>query len=142
MTNKKTYILVIAFLLSLVGCSQKEFNLPPGDAEAGRATFVLLQCNDCHSVEGVEYVGGGDIDVRLGGKTTKVKSYADLVTSVINPSHKLSRGQDPSTVSSEGESTMRDYNEVMTVQELVNLVTFLQSKYEIWVPEHYTYPAH
>jgi hypothetical protein len=38
-----------------------------------------------------------------------------------------------------GESTMRNYNDVMSVQELIDLVEFLQSKYEIWVPDYDTY---
>tara|TARA_R110002110_G_scaffold77194_11_gene202882 strand:+ start:301 stop:690 length:390 start_codon:yes stop_codon:yes gene_type:complete len=125
----------------LSGCNRSEFNLPPGDDEAGRATFVLLQCNECHAVEGVQYVGSDahDIKVNLGGKTTRVKSYADLVTSIINPSHKLSRGTNNNTVTPEGDSMMRSYNEYMTVEELTDLVTFLESRYEIWVPTHYDY---
>jgi sulfur-oxidizing protein SoxX len=68
-----------------------------------------------------------------------VKTYADLVTSIINPSHKLSRGFDNNTVTTEGESQMRSYNEYMTVEELTDIVTFLESKYEIWVPTYYNY---
>ncbi len=130
-------IFMVVFLSS---CGKQEFNLPVGDIEAGRATFVLLQCTDCHSVDGLEYTGAGEINVHLGGKTTKVKSYADLVTSVIHPSHKLSRGDDKRTFTEEGVSKMRHYNEFMTVDELVNVVTFLETKYEIWIPVDYRYP--
>ena len=136
-------IVVIYMVLMLGACGRSQFNLPPGDAEAGRVTFILLQCNECHSVQGIQYAGSEShqINVQLGGKTTQVKTYADLVTSIIHPSHTLSRGHNPETITADGQSRMRTYNELMTVEELTNLVTFLESKYEVWVPTHYQYRA-
>lgn len=135
-----------ALVIALVGCDNQSrgFNLPPGNAEQGKATFILLQCNNCHSIEAsVPWSGEGltpEIDVPLGGTTTAVKTYGDLVTSIIHPSHRLARGDDdPATVTAAGESRMRNYNDVMTVQELIDLVQYLQSEYEVWVPEYYTY---
>ena len=134
-------IVVLLVLVLISGCENREFNLPEGDIESGRATFVLLQCNECHTVADVVYVGSDqhDINVTLGGKTTRVKTYADLLTSIINPSHRLSRGNTSKTATAEGKSRMRSYNEFMTVEELTNLVTFLESRYEIWVPNNYVY---
>lgn len=135
-------VFLLALLLSSCDGQSQGFNLPEGDAEQGKANFILLKCNSCHSVEGVQWdgiEGENAIHVRLGGMTAHVKSYGDLVTSIINPSHKLSRGSDPTTVTESGESRMRNYNEVMSVQELIDLVEFLQSKYEIWIPDYYTY---
>jgi sulfur-oxidizing protein SoxX len=135
-------IFVIVFLsFALSGCDNREFNLPRGDVEAGRATFVLLQCNECHYVEGVQYVGSErhKTMVDLGGKTSKVKTYADLVTSVINPSHRLPSKVDNTIVTADGKSRMRNYNEIMSVQELIDVVTFIESRYEIIVPAHYDY---
>jgi sulfur-oxidizing protein SoxX len=140
-------LLAITFLLHGCNPESRGFNLPKGNVEQGRANFVLMQCNDCHAVEGVPFNGaegndseGGDaIRVNLGGKTTQIKTYGDLVTSIINPSHKLSRRYDPATMTEAGESKMRNYNDVMSVQELIDLVEFLQSKYEIWVPNYYSY---
>jgi sulfur-oxidizing protein SoxX len=141
MKFEKMAFFLVGLCIAISGCTNPDFNLPVGNEEAGRATFALLQCNECHSVEGVHYVGSEihDINVKLGGPTTKVKTYADLVTSIINPSHKLSRGFDNNTVTTEGESQMRSYNEYMTVEELTDIVTFLESKYEIWVPTYYNY---
>jgi sulfur-oxidizing protein SoxX len=142
--RKFGYLGLVSVALLLQGCNPESrgFNLPKGDVEQGRATFVLMQCNDCHVVKGVPF-NGEDTDsairVNLGGKTTQIKTYGDLVTSIIHPSHKLSRRYIPETMTEVGESTMRNYNEVMSVQELIDLVQFLQSKYEIWVPDYYTY---
>ncbi len=136
------YATIIFSLVLLTACNEqgRGFNLPKGDVEQGKMTFVLMQCNDCHTVKGIDFIGDPDgTNVFLGGKTTRVASYGDLVTSIINPSHKLSRGSDPTTVTLDGESKMRNYNEYMSVQELIDLVEFLQSRYEIWVPTYYTY---
>ncbi len=132
-------------ILSLSACDTHEFVLPPGDAEAGQATFVELGCNNCHSVtDKVEHAPaeGNPIHVELGGTVTRIKTYPDLVTSIINPSHKLSRGANAMTVTEEGESKMPVYNDVMTVQQLVDLTTFLEQTYQVWVPPYnvYYYP--
>ena len=81
----------------------------------------------------------GPVRVELGGQVTKVRTYGELVTSIINPSHRLAWGQPREQVSQDGESLMRVYNEVMTVQQLIDLVALLQSRYEVVIPEHEYY---
>lgn len=133
----KNWLLITC--LCLVACDRQSggFALPPGDAEAGKATFVRLQCNQCHEVGDIGWAGPGDIKVTLGGDSTRVVTYGDLVTSIINPSHRLSRGAAPSTVQ-DNESLMRRYNDIMTVQEMIDLVTYLQTTYKVWVPDFRT----
>lgn len=142
LSTMKRLIFLLA-LACLAGCEQQSrgFNLPPGDAERGKAEFLLLQCNDCHSITDVVPHSGAEtgINVYLGGQTTRVRTYGDLVTSIIHPSHHLSRGKSPETVTEEGESRMRNYNDVLSVQELIDLVEFLQGEYEIWIPDYYDY---
>jgi len=131
------FILVV---VSLASCdlgpeSPKGFSLPEGNVEDGKVVFFNYQCLSCHTLKGVEpppdLVNNPDIAVKLGGKSTKVKTYADLLTSIINPSHKLARGYRLESIENNGESKMTVYNDVMTVTELVDLVTFLQSNYEL-----------
>jgi L-cysteine S-thiosulfotransferase len=118
---------VIALVL-LGGCGG-DFALPEGDIQRGRETFVELQCHSCHSVADIDQAESElspPIHKRLGGEVTRVKRYEDLVTSIINPSHRP------------GRSAMPSYNDVMTVQQLVDLVTFLRSEYRVHVPPvHY-----
>lgn len=135
--------LVCACLHLLSGCEMGQasgFALPPGDAELGKATFVELGCHACHEVnDSVPRMAGTphpDIFVRLGGQTTRVKSYGDLVTSIIHPSHQRSRGMDPRTVTEQGSSRMPNGNERMTVTQLVNLTTFLSDQYDVWTPRY------
>ena len=70
-----------------------------------------------------------------------MKTYGELVTAIINPSHKLSRGYANQVVSEGGESNMYVYNQHMTIQELVDIVMYLQPTYDVMVPE-YRYRAY
>lgn len=124
--------------------SPRGFRLPDGDVAAGRAAFVQLQCNACHQVEGVELATETTTPAplaRLGGETVRVKTYGDLVTSIINPSHRIAPGLDPKTVAPGGRSMMENarLNDVMTVRQLVDLVAFLQSTYRVRPPDYNPY---
>lgn len=141
-------------VLSLAACSDslsnRGFSLPEGDKLAGKATFVELGCNACHTVSGHEDLRMGiafdpAMSIALGGVTPRVQTYADLVTSIINPSHRLASAYLKKDVSKNGTSMMPNYNSEMTVEELVNLTTFLEAQYELtqyptrgYVP--YSYP--
>lgn len=149
---KTRYILILALagLVAASGCdqearmSEKGFRLPDGDAEAGRATFLELECHQCHSIKGMPLpvIPGQDPPyVDLGGKTTRVKTYGELVTAIINPSHRLARGYAKAVVADDGGSKMPVYNDHMTVQQLVDLVMFLQPTYEV-VPPDYQYRSY
>lgn len=134
-------LLLFATLSFIAGCTPegRGFKLPDGDIESGKTTFTDLACNDCHSVADIGQSAGSDsgLSIRLGGPTNSVKTYGELVTSIINPSHVITRRHPPQPVTVEGESAMRSYNEVMTVEQLIDLVTFLESVYELRVPPGY-----
>ncbi len=69
-----------------------------------------------------------DKEVSLGGDVARISTYGELVTSIINPSHKLAGGYLPAVISTNGESKMTNDNDAMTVQQLIDLVAFLQSR--------------
>lgn len=125
-------------LIHTVGCgpaskSARGFRLPDGDIERGKAAFVALRCHDCHKVEGLELPPPEKtpaMAVLLGGEVANVKTYGDLVTSIIHPSHKLAARYKKEDVSRNGKSLMIDCNEVMTVRQMIDLVAFLQSRYQ------------
>ena len=75
--------------------------------------------------------------VELGGKVSRVKTYGELITAIINPSHKLARGYAEEVVADHGESHMYIYNSHMTVQELIDIVMYLQPKYDVKVPAYH-----
>ena len=102
---------LLALLLAVAGgcerdrMSERGFSLPEGDAAAGRDTFVYMQCHQCHFMAGEQYPALPGMEppyVELGGEVTRVKSYGELVTAIINPSHKLADGYPPDRVSEEG----------------------------------------
>jgi sulfur-oxidizing protein SoxX len=140
---KRTYILLVGLaIILLAGCEPqpntgKGFSLPEGDASKGKLTFIKLGCNTCHSIADIDQLPRDDQSlphVKLGGSVSTIKTYGELVTSVINPSHKILRRKpynQGTVMDKDGSSIMRIYNDVMTVTQLVNLVTFLEGNYEV-----------
>lgn len=132
-------LLSIVLTLGLQACkpgpeSLIGFSLPKGDAVEGEKVFMKYQCLACHNLEGFAYdMVNKEFEppVLLGGTSIRVTTYADLVTSVINPSHKLTRNYQLALIQHDGVSKMLVFNDVMTVTELINLVTFLQPKYKV-----------
>lgn len=144
MRIKSELLVILVGVLILAGCqrgptSAAGIRLPDGDQAAGRAAFAELQCYDCHTVTNETFPARNNPDglnVVLGGESTYVTTYGELVTSIINPSHKLASGYNPEKIATNGASKMRNYNNVMTVQQLTDLVVFLQPHYKVVVPEY------
>jgi L-cysteine S-thiosulfotransferase len=139
------YCAKLCLVVCLVGCAaeEKAFTLPAGDAERGQAAFTKFRCFDCHLVDGVDLPPGeepGQVIVQLGGEVERLRDYGDLVTAIVNPSHRLAKGYAPNFVADEGKSRMTVYNDVMTVSELVDIVSFLQAHYKLrpYEPTHYS----
>ncbi|MDC8829512.1 cytochrome C [Alteromonas gilva] len=127
-------------LLVIMGCqpaanSAKGFSLPEGDASAGKAAFMQYGCVDCHVVEGITSKPADSYallrPVRLGGPDAGIRTYGQLVTSVINPSHKLAPRYPVSMITDSEGSKMPNINDSLTVTDLINLVAFLQPKYDV-----------
>lgn len=140
------YLMMFVFLcggLLISSCNEQArgFALPEGDIEKGKMTYKRLACNECHSISNIEWKGGEDnLKVQLGGEVSKLKSYGDLVTSVINPSHKVAPRYKEKSSTEGSLSIMNNYNEVMTVDELIDLIAFLQSEYHVAPPSTKYYP--
>ncbi|HLF13057.1 MAG TPA: c-type cytochrome [Gammaproteobacteria bacterium] len=134
-------IAIIAVAAALQACAAAwgpGFHFPDGDVDRGREAFVALRCHACHTINGFDPPSPivAARRVRLGGHTARVKTYGDIVTSIVNPSHRIARGYPTEDVSANGESLMsRVYlNEILTVQQLIDLVAFLQTEYELIPP--------
>jgi len=134
-------LVVVAATVSIAGITacegvvipKQEIVLPEGDAARGQEAFIVLECTACHTIRDMELPAPeelGPVTIALGGKVSKVKSYSELVTSIINPSHRLARNFSKQPITKDGQSIMPIYNDVMTVTQMVDIVTFLESKYE------------
>jgi len=132
--NKSMLLITIVLILGLQACnpnpeSVKGFSLPQGNAVEGEKVLMKYQCLACHNLDGFAFEMVNkefEPPVQLGSTSTRVRTYAELVTSIINPSHKLTNKYRQALIQQDGVSKMLVFNDVMTVTELVNLVTFLQ----------------
>lgn len=130
-------ISISASLFALVSCDLRPqsaygFRLPDGDASIGQAVYVDKGCASCHSIVAKQELRDGvtpEMTVEIGGMQTRVSTYGELVTSVINPSHDIARKYRSDEYALDGQSRMVNYNDVLTVSELIDLVAFLQDQY-------------
>lgn len=142
MQRNISLVFLLCAVIGVSGCerdwmSETGFVLPEGDVLAGREAFLDLQCNQCHTVKGEVFPVVPLADppyVQLGGSSTRVKTYGQLVTAIIYPTHDLIDGYLADNVSEDGESNMYNYNRYMTVQQLTDLVRFLQPHYKVIRP--------
>ncbi len=143
-------VLCGAAILFLAACDSGPtgsmgFTLPDGNVEQGKANYIAFKCNTCHVNEQVPQLKTGDaatISVTLGGETTRIKTYGELVTSIINPSHRVARRNSPDMADAEGHSKMVTFNDVMTVTQLIDLVAFIQSNYKLSPYSSSKYPVY
>lgn len=145
------WVLVIAIIVSLsviiydripVETSLEGFVLPPGDSELGQAAFVELGCVSCHTVNGVVFDSplalNRQISFPLGGEVTRVKTYGELVTSIIHPSDSIDE-KVLEELQVNGKSPMPEYQRQMTLEQLSNLVHFLRDHYRVKMYEYQNY---
>jgi hypothetical protein len=133
-------LIVIACLAT--GCGQGRkgsagFHIPDGDPVAGQAVFVSLKCNACHRVEGVDIpapVAEPPVPVVLGGKVPRPRTDGELVAAIVDPSHKLASGYPREAIKAGDRSRMGEFSDTMTVRDLINVVAFVQSHYEVVTP--------
>ena len=126
----------LSFVMLIAGCaSYSSFGFPieRGDIDEGRQAFIDHQCHQCHSVAGVrlpELAGASPPILELGGEAAL--PFAELVTSIIDPNHNISeryREQLRLNAVVPLESPMpTPHMETMSVRQLVDLVTFLDSR--------------
>jgi len=131
-------LFLAAVVILMTGCpdnvkSTRRFQLPQGSADAGKAAFVALNCTECHTVVGVtdlpKPTAAPESVIALGGEVARMRTVGDLLTSIVHPSFSLSEKMKLPAGKEPVKSPMRDVNEVMTVKQMIDLITFLHPKY-------------
>lgn len=138
-------VAAVAYAVLAAGCAYDPsfgFPIEEGDIEAGRQAFIDHQCHQCHSIAGMSLpalAGASPPIFELGGETTTIKSYAELMTGIINPNHFISETyRDQQLRLNAGlplESPMPlPHIDNMTVRQLIDLVAFMDSRYVLVDP--------
>lgn len=108
-----------------------QFKLPEGAAQAGEAVFIQLGCPSCHLVAGRSYAGQDlsrePVAPTLGSaQAALTREY--LAERLISYDRFLPGGHYKATYSrSDGSSRMGNFNDVITVRQLIDLVEFIKS---------------
>ncbi len=130
--------LLLGAVAGLMACSNESPSLflPEGDAVAGRAVFSQFECYTCHEVKGDQFPAPTVITptyVTLGA-VSESRSRAYLAESIIAPSHRFATPRPPDgktagdvNIMSGNISRMTDFSDRMTVRQLLDLTTYLES---------------
>jgi mono/diheme cytochrome c family protein len=101
-----------------------KFAWPQGDPVKGREVFVKFECYSCHEVRGEKFPApSGDIGPELSmmGPLHGVEYFAEAI---INPNATIQKGK--GYEAADGASKMPSYNDLATVQEVIDLVAYLK----------------
>lgn len=107
------------------------FSLPEGDPAQGREIFVQMECYKCHEIQGETFPmvaegerGAGPELSQMAGMHP-IEFFAEAIihpNAVIDPDDKA-KGY----VGEDGKSKMPDYNDVLTVKQVLDMATYLAS---------------
>jgi Cytochrome c/Fe2+ transport protein len=105
-----------------------KFRFPDGDPQAGRTAFARLECYQCHIIQGESFPKSSSQQTASGPELTGMggRHPAEyLAESILNPNAVIVLG--PGYTDAAGLSLMPDYRGSLAVDEVVDLVAFLQS---------------
>ena len=131
---RNTWFTLAVVVVGLVACAPERKSavglwLPDGDPARGQVAFVELGCASCHTVAGLDLPRptadppvGVDLATLMPGRRTD----GELVTSILNPSHRVAPRFAAGSMTLGGHSRMGDYGAAMTARQLIDLIAFLQ----------------
>jgi hypothetical protein len=105
-----------------------KLRFPDGDPQAGRTAFAKLECYQCHVIQGESFPQSSSQQTASGPELTGMggRHPAEyLAESILNPNAVIVLG--PGYTDAAGLSVMPDYRSSLAVDELIDLVAFLQS---------------
>lgn len=134
-TSTKLWM-ILALLAAAAACSTardpaKGFRLAgDGDPHRGKEAFLEFRCHTCHAVQGSTLPQATTHTVTLGGSVAHQPSDGYLVTAIINPAYHAAH--DPIMApAKDGQPHMPQYASRMTVQQLTDVVAYLQTRYAL-----------
>lgn len=142
MLRRFAWVAVAVAALLLAACESGRhasagFRLAAGDAARGKQAFLDMECYTCHEVAGSDLPRPSvqpPVPVKLGGAVLREKTDGYLAAAILNPSHAIA-GHPKELVTIGNRSRMPDLRDRMTLQQLTDLVEFLQQSYTLRTAE-------
>jgi mono/diheme cytochrome c family protein len=106
-----------------------KFSWPAGNPAAGREVFVKLECYACHEVKGEQFRKPdpadepGKVGPELSGMAP-LHAAEYFAEAIINPNAAVEENK--GYRAPDGKSKMPSYNDLVTVQEVIDLVAYLK----------------
>lgn len=108
-----------------------KFALAGGDAAAGRELFLELECFKCHEVEGEKFPGIAAEQQGVGPELSQMAGSHTLeffFESIVNPDAVIDdEAKEKGHVGPDGRSRMPSFAEVLTVKQVSDLASYLDS---------------
>ena len=108
-----------------------KFTLPQGDPNQGRKIFVELECYKCHEIKGETFPAvakgekGVGPELSLMAGMHPVEFFAE---SIMNPNAVTDpAAKEKGYLGEDGKSKMPNYNDILTVKQVVDLAAYLAS---------------
>lgn len=137
----RNVIAAVVCVATLAACAPNTAFLvtfPVGNRERGREAFIALECHACHRIADATlpvHPSPSTLLVALGGHTPRIETYGDIITAIVNPSHRVARSYRAVAGRSERSPMAAQFlNEVMTTQQLVDIAAFLHDEYDYIPP--------
>jgi cytochrome c2 len=104
-----------------------KFTWPKGAPAKGREVFVKLECYSCHEVKGETFPAPSEKE-KVGPELSAMGPIHEaeyFAEAIINPNAVIEKGR--GYEGPDGKTKMPSYNDVATVQEIVDLVAYLKA---------------
>jgi len=119
-----------------------KFSWPAGNPVTGREVFVKLECYACHEVKGETFPAPEP--AKVGPELSFMASLHPpeyFAEAIVNPNAVVEEGK--GYRAPDGKSKMPSYNDLVTVQEVIDLVAYLRNvKGEAPASPHGSSPGH
>jgi cytochrome c1 len=102
-----------------------KFTWPQGNPVKGREVFVKLECYSCHEVKGERFPVPSEV---IGPELSMMAPLHDaeyFAEAIIHPNAVIQKGK--GYEAADGSSKMPSYNDLVTVQEVIDLVAYLKN---------------
>jgi mono/diheme cytochrome c family protein len=108
-----------------------KFTLPPGDAAEGRRLFIEAECYKCHEIEGESFPVVGEGEKGAGPELSQMAGMHPpefFAESIVNPNAVIDpQDKEMGFLGLDGTSEMPTYSDALTVKQVSDLATYLNS---------------